>query len=334
MGKTDAKVRELSEELRLSRRSFLAGAAGAGAAMMLGGPLASAALAEPGIRRSELGIQLFTVRDKVSSEGFAVVFQTLAGFGYKEIEFAGYTSPASPGITPAQIKQLLDDNGLRAIGSHRGLNNFRTNLQGEIDIALALEMPYLGTANAPSSTPTVAAYTAAAQEFNTWGETMAAQGVRFYQHNHDGEFAFATDQPTVRLYDVLLAETDRRLVYLEMDIFWAHVGQHKYSVRPDGTPAPFDPLDYVVANRKRYPLYHVKDGTPNPASANGYDFADVGDGVLPFADFVAAGKKGYHHYIVERDNAPSATINPPPEGSYRTARRSAEYIFANLSNVT
>jgi sugar phosphate isomerase/epimerase len=333
MGKVDRRVRELSEEFRLSRRGFLAGAAGAGAAYMLGGPLASAVWAEPGLPPSRLGIQLFTVRDKVTSDGFAVVFQTLAGFGYKEIEFAGYTSPASPGITPAQIRGLLDANGLRAIGSHRGLNNFRTALQAEIDIALALGMPYLGTANAPSNTPTVAAYKAAAEEFNSWGATMAAQGVKFYQHNHAGEFAFATDKPTVRLYDTLMKHTDPELVYFEMDIYWAHVAQHLHSVRPDGTAAPFDPLDYIRGNRKRYPLYHVKDGVPNPANPNGYDFADVGDGVLPFAELVGIGKPDYHHYIVERDNAPTPAINPPPEGSYRSARRSAEYILDNLLTV-
>jgi sugar phosphate isomerase/epimerase len=169
------------------------------------------------------------------------------------------------------------------------------------------------------------AYQAAAAEFNAWGATMAGQGVNFYQHNHAGEFAFATDQPNRRLYDVLLAETDPRLVFLEMDIYWAYVGQHLYP--------GFDPLTCVNNNRRRYPLFHVKDGTPNPANPNGYDFADVGDGVLPFASFAADGKY-YHHYIVERDNAPSAAINPPPEGSYRTARRSAEYIRANLDPAT
>jgi hypothetical protein len=48
--------------------------------------------------------------------------------------------------------------------------------------------------------------------------------VRFYQHNHSGEFAI---DPTtgIRLYDTILAETDPDLVFFELDIFWAYVGQ-------------------------------------------------------------------------------------------------------------
>ena len=144
--------RDLARRLSLSRRQFLAGAAGAGAAAMLAGPLGGMAAAEPGIRRSNLGIQLFTVRDKVSSLGFEVVFETLASYGYKEIEFAGYTRARSePGIMPEDDQGAAQRYGLRAIGSHRGLDNFRTNLQEEIRIAKILDMPYLGTANAPSN---------------------------------------------------------------------------------------------------------------------------------------------------------------------------------------
>ena len=65
--------------------------------------------------------------------------------------------------------------------------------------------------------------------------------MKFYQHNHAEEFSFATDKPKVRLYDVLLAETDPDLVYLEMDIYWAYAGQFRFGKRADGTPAPFEP---------------------------------------------------------------------------------------------
>ncbi len=44
---------------------------------------------------NRIGIQLFTVRDKVSSLGFRAVFEELANIGYSEIEFAGYTRARS-----------------------------------------------------------------------------------------------------------------------------------------------------------------------------------------------------------------------------------------------
>ena len=106
--------------------------------------------------------------------------------------------------------------------------------------------------------------------------------MKFYQHNHSDEFSFATDNPQVRLYDVLLAETDPELVYLEMDIYWAYSGQFRFSKRPDGTPAPFEPLDYVLRQPHRYPLFHVKDGVSDPPAPYGYRMTDVGDGDIDY----------------------------------------------------
>ena len=184
-----------------------------------------------------------------------------------------------------------------------------------LDDAETLGLRFVGTANAPSSQNTVAAYQQAAANFNIYGEAAAARGMRFYQHNHDGEFGFALDQPTTRLYDVLLAETDPEFVFLEMDIFWAYVGQYKYGRVP---PFTFEPLDYVTAQRHRYPLFHIKDGKSNPASPNGYDMVDVGEGDIDFRGFLSAvGEKWRHHYIMERDNASQAE-----GGSFGSAARS------------
>ncbi|CAO0825133.1 Sugar phosphate isomerase/epimerase OS=Streptomyces microflavus OX=1919 GN=Smic_70690 PE=4 SV=1 [Streptomyces microflavus] len=79
--------------------------------------------------------------------------------------------------------------------------------------------------------------------------------MKFYQHNHAEEFSFATDKPEARLYDVLLAETDPDLVYLELDIYWAYCASSPLSKRVDGTKAPLDPLKYVLKHPNRYPLF-------------------------------------------------------------------------------
>src|SRR3954454_2906956 len=114
---------------KIDRRGFL-GLAGASAirvaaSPLLGSRIANAALdvAAPDVPLTPLGIQLYTVRDKVSSLGFRVVFEELARMGYKEVEFAGYTQSTSilgRQITIAEIRQALDDFGLKAIGSHIG----------------------------------------------------------------------------------------------------------------------------------------------------------------------------------------------------------------------
>ncbi|MEU3186207.1 sugar phosphate isomerase/epimerase [Streptomyces sp. NPDC006923] len=303
------------------RRDFLRATAGTtvalAAASVTGAAATSASAATRlSIPRDRIAIQLYSVRDKVTSLGFAVVLAELARIGYQEIEFAGYTQNTSilgRQITLQEIRRLLDDNGLRAVGSHVGLGNLRGNLQAELDAAEILGMPHLGTASAPSNTNTVSAYLAAAEEFNTWGRAASARGIKLYQHNHAGEFAFATDQPSVRLYDVFLKNTDPRHVYLEMDVYWAFAGQFRFP--------GFEPADYVRDQPYRYPLFHMKDGIANPARGDGYDMVDFGAGNMPYEKFVRdIGPRDTHVGIWEHDGGPNAQPNPP--GSLGAAERS------------
>ncbi|MFG3258576.1 sugar phosphate isomerase/epimerase family protein [Streptomyces sp. NPDC048172] len=336
---TSERNPELHRALR--RRGFLGVAAGATAATMLGAGSAAAAQPAGGrhrpiVPRGKLGIQLYTLRDQTQALGFARVFEELRRYGYDSVEFAGYTQGTGD-ISLRQLRRLMRDNGLRGIGSHVGYYSdnpddytFATQLDKVVDDAAALGLPHVGTAASPDRYGrTVDAWKRAAADFNAYGEAARKRGLKFYQHNHQMEFGFAEDRPDVRLYDVLLKETDPELVYLEMDIYWAYAGKHRFSARPDGTPAPFEPLDYVKAAPHRYPLFHVKDGEHDEASADGYHMVDVGDGDIDYERFIGAltrrkGRHADHHFLVERDDAPDADVNPA--GSLSTARRSAKYL--------
>ncbi len=313
----------------MSRRSLMKALAASTVAVGLGAALGpSAGALQPGLATAapsggrnrlvplnRIGIQLFTIRDKVSSLGFRAVFEELARIGYSEVEFAGYTQGNVGPITPAEIRQLLDDNGLRAVGTHVGTNLFRDDLDNQIEIAHTLGMPHLGTGNAPTNVATKEGYLAAAAEWNGWGERVRAAGLKIYQHNHDGEFRFDPVDPSVRLYDVFYDNTDPDLVFLEMDIYWAYVGQHKYP--------GFEPIDYITRNPRRYPLLHLKDGKANEASANGYDIIEFGAGDLPYQDFLSQLRaRGQHFGLYEQDNAGSTAVPPNPVDSLGNADRS------------
>jgi sugar phosphate isomerase/epimerase len=310
----------------LTRRGFLRAAAGTTVAVTAA-TVGGAALAAPAhassrvIPPGKIGLQQWSIRDVVSSLGFRPVFEELSRMGYRHFEFFNYNSPAEPGQTLQQLRQLLDDNGLAAIGAHRGLGNFRNNLQLELDQAEILGLPHIGTANEPvnAANRTVAGYRAVAAEFNAWGEAAAARGIKWYQHNHQNEFRFANDDPSVRLYDVLLAETDPEYVFFEMDIYWAFVGQH---IAPG-----FEPAEYVKANPQRYPLFHAKDGERRPDLTNGYNFTEFGAGDIDFAAFYREiGPSSRMHFSLwEQDNAP----NTPAElgGSLGAAERSYQAMY-------
>ena len=345
MSRTSQTDPELTH--RLTRRGMLGVAAGATAAALLGAAAAPATAAtaadtsaagrgRPVLPPGRLGIQLYSLRDKVSTLGFAPVFAELEKYGYDEVEFAGYTQGSAGPITLAQLKRLARNHGLNPIGSHVGYYaddpnayTFAQNLNKVLDDAQALGLKHIGTASGPFRYgSTVDAWKRAAEEFNTYGAAARARGMKFYQHNHSEEFSFATDNPKVRLYDVLLAETDPDLVYLEMDIFWAYSGQFRFSRRPDGTAAPFEPLDYILRQPHRYPLFHVKDGVSDPANQYGYRMTDVGDGDIDYQRFISAvtrlrGERLAHHWQVEHDN---------PTESYTFARRSSAHLHSLREN--
>ncbi|MGW5664703.1 sugar phosphate isomerase/epimerase family protein [Streptomyces sp. NPDC003758] len=332
---------------RLTRRGMLGVAAGASAAALLGAVTSPAAAVtgtatdtttgdagrgRPVLPPGRLGIQLYSLRDKVATLGFAPVFAELERYGYDEVEFAGYTQGSAGPITLAQLRRLAKDHGLTPIGSHVGYYSsdpnaytFAQNLTKVLDDAEALGLKHIGTASGPFRYgSTVDAWKRAAEEFNTYGAAARARGMKFYQHNHSDEFGFASDDPKVRLYDVLLAETDPDLVHLEMDIFWAYAGQFRFSKRPDGTPAPFEPLDYVLKQPHRYPLFHVKDGVSDPSNQFGYRMTDVGDGDIDYQRFISAvtrlrGERLAHHWQAEHDN---------PAESFTFARRSSAYLHS------
>src|SRR3712207_4364904 len=281
--------------------------------------------AEDGIRDIGVtGVQtcaLPILRDQVATQGFEAVFAQLSRIGYREIEFAGYNAQGRR-WTNEELRRLLRRHGLRGVGSHVGYHSsnptaytFTTQLEQVLDDAQEIGLPYIGTASSPGqrSGETIEGYRRAAEDFNAFGAAARARGMRFYQHNHSGEFALENG---TRLYDVILAETDPHLVFFEYDIFWAYVGQSRFP--------GFKPHEYPWNEPERFPLFHVKDGIENGGPFFGWTMTDVGDGDIAFEPFFCGLKVEDHHYIVERDTAPDPVANPA--GSFSTAERSYAYL--------
>ncbi|WP_394553041.1 sugar phosphate isomerase/epimerase family protein [Agromyces sp. MMS24-JH15] len=325
----------------MSRRNLLQALAASSVAVGLGAVAApaaanalGAATAAPTVSEgarlvpvNRIGIQLFSVRDKLSgagSIGFRRLFEELSAMGYSEIEFAGYTQGGAGAITIPQIRQLLDDNGLRAVGSHVNLN--ANNIDAEIENARILGMKHLGQGGAIASGRTVSAWTTAAQNWNTWGAKAKAAGLKLYTHTHNGEWNWTTDAAGVntnrRIYDLLWDEFDPSLVGFEMDIYWAYVGRHQYP--------GFQPIDYLKRDPRRFPLVHLKDGKINPASGNGYDIIEFGAGNIPYQEIlsVLSNNRGQRFGIWEQDNASSTAAGGNALNSLGNADRSYQNLAA------
>ena len=141
---------------------------------------------------------------------------------------------------------------------------------------------------------TAAAWRAYAADLNKAGAAARAAGLRFGFHNHFWEWAPLEDDTPLTGYDILIAETDPRLVHFEVDLFWAWFAHR-------------DPVGLLAQVGDRIRQFHVKDMRYVNHTAT---FADPGTGVIDFARiFAAAGSPRDHEYIVERDDAGANALN-------------------------
>lgn len=315
----------MGDKASFSRRSFLGAGAVAGAGTILGASgvfgralaqdaqgqvtpfsnITGDALLPPNL----IGLMLYTVRDQVSSVGFAKVFETVAQMGYTAVEFAGYTQGTGP-ITPKQIRRLLNANGLRPVGSHGSLND------AAIEAAVALDMPYTGTAFEVPRDTTTAGWEQLAADYNAFGERAAKHGIKGYLHIHGPAYGPVADNPEIRGLDILIEQTDPKVFVFEMDIYWAY---YFINVFPG-----YDPITWVKEHRDRFPLFHVKDGVHDE---NGrIDHRDVGQGNVPFERFFSkVGGRRKSWYLNERDSAADH-----PQGSFCSAQASYLYMRYGL----
>ncbi|MGQ4420227.1 sugar phosphate isomerase/epimerase family protein [Streptomyces sp. SAS_269] len=351
---------QLRRSLGIGRRGFLstctAVAAGAIATPVLGAAPVHAApkTASSGrghtlVPADKCGIILYTVRDAIGRDpltsslpsGFRAVFEQLARFGYRQVEFAGYgqhaNAPGGANLESVEgarmLRRWLDDNGLRAQGNHgfipgswplgsADLDTFKKHLE----IANILGMTHVGTGGDPTSSSYRADWDVAADKWHALGALARREGLKLYTHNHDAAYGFLLDggplddqgRPTrssgIRKLEYFLSITDPKLIWLEMDIFWAHVAQYKFRTYTahDGSTRTdvFDPAGLVERHDKRYPLFHAKDGVVNNTNGMGYDMVPFGTGVIDYTTFFSrVGHRNYHNPMVEQDNAPSGT-NP------------------------
>ncbi|MBM2620890.1 sugar phosphate isomerase/epimerase [Actinoplanes sp. LDG1-06] len=353
----------------VSRRQILTASAGAAAAIGAAGipvlATGTPSLAgdkqgngklrvEPLIPARNRGIILYSVRDRISAApddsgvpyGFERVLARLAEIGYKEIEFAGYTQNTSilgRQITPAEIRKILDDNGLVANGTHTSIN--ADTFEQQLDIAETLGMKHIGTGSDPTGSAYKSDWDAAADLWNDLGRTARKRGIKLYTHNHDSAYGFLLDvgpldangKPTrstgQRKLEYFFTRTDERYVFFEMDIYWAYVARFKHHTyvdsRGNAREDLFDPILTVAPRTERFPLFHAKDGDKAPTQANGYTMVPLGEGDINFQQFFEViGRQDYHHANWEQDSAPGGTANPGQSIDF------ADISYRNMADLT
>lgn len=224
-----------------------------------------------------IGLQLYSVKTECEKD-FKGTLKKIADMGYKEVEFAGYG-----GLSSAEMKAELTKLNLKAIGTHKSLDDLETSLDAEISYAKEVGYDYIICSYAKMETREEAI--AVAGRLSEMAIKCAIQGLNFAYHNHAHEFKMDGDET---LFDIMLAHADS-LLLLEIDVYWVAF-------------AGLDPVDLIKMHAGRVPLVHLKELAMNE-SGEKYN-AILGRGTLPFADITAiATHLGAEHFIVEHEGS-------------------------------
>lgn len=266
-------------------------------------------------KKHYIGLQLYTVRDAMQSDP-AGTLAKVARIGYNSVEGATYTGTEKfYGMDAATFSKLLKDNGLIMPSSHYRLGEEKTNGEAAkgtilhewdkaIDDASAIGIKYMVCAYlSEPERGNLDHYKYVAEQLNKAGERCKKSGIQLCYHNHAFEFD-AQDGKVP--YQILLSETDKDLVKMEIDLYWI-------------TKAGQDPIKLFNQYPGRFPLFHLKDMDKTPDKS----FAEVGSGIIDFKRILAhANKAGLKYFFVEQDKTPG--------DPFISITKSITYIKSNL----
>jgi sugar phosphate isomerase/epimerase len=315
-------------EQNSNRRGFLGAAIGTGAAAAF----APSALAhgrhkhkrhghhgrhggggEGSVPRNRRGIQLYTMREKMTTQADArKVLRFLGRVGYTEVETAGHYD-----WTARQFRSELRQAGLRAVSGHDGPDStfpatWKDDYRKTLEYSAELGQTYTGWAWFPGPYDNIALWHTLAQRFNEAGAIAQEFDLQFFYHNHDFEFLNKQADGTP-VYNILLEECDWDLVKFELDLFWV-------------TEGGANGVEYLSADPKRFFAYHVKDHVWGDRP-DAPDFEDAGPGMLDFPDLFDAGDgRGLDkHYFIEHD-MPWLSHPDDDRAEFKTAKNGIEYL--------
>ena len=269
----------------MDRRSFLGTIT---AATIMGSRMSWAAADDR--KLDKIGVQLYSVRDLLKKD-FEGTLAKVAAIGYREVEFAGYFN-----LSPQQVRAVLDRNGLAGVSGHVEYKLISGDLPKTLETAHTIGQTYLVCPFIDESMRTPDGWKRVTDTFNRTGEECQKAGIQFAYHNHDFEFKPENGQMP---YDIILNNTDPKLVKMEMDLFWTVKGKQ-------------DPLTYFNRFPGRFCLVHVKDMKQSG------EMTEVGSGSIDFKKIFAESEKaGIQHYFVEHDQ---------PKDPLESIKASYEYL--------
>ncbi len=229
------------------------------------------------MRTIPVALQLYTVRD-MAAKDFVGTLKQVAAIGYPGVELGGMY-----GLQAAELKRVLDDLGLKVVGSHVRLADLENDLPRVLEETRILENRYIVVPSVPEERrKTSEDWLKLAQQLTALGIQCHTAGFQLCYHNHAFEFQRFGGQTA---HDLLFSHADPDALHAELDVYWARF-------------AGVDPAPIIRRLAGRIPLIHLKDMTASDPPT----FAEIGEGIIDFAPiFEASQASGVLWYVVEQD---------------------------------
>ena len=233
-----------------------------------------------------IACQTYPVR-KMIARDFPGTLKKLHEVGFEAIELCspvGYSDSGFGGLakfSPAELRGMLTDMGLKCESSHFDINELRKDLPGRIAWAkeFGLTQMMVPSLDGPKN-PTMDDVKRAADEYNKMAEQTTAAGLQQGLHNEGFELAMVDGK---RVYDLLFDLLDPKLVKMQFQV----------STISEGLDA--------AAYFNKYPGRFIS------MHAQGWDaqtkkIVAIGKGTLDWNKiFTAAKTGGIKNYFVEMD---------------------------------
>ncbi|MDE2126952.1 MAG: sugar phosphate isomerase/epimerase [Armatimonadetes bacterium] len=227
--------------------------------------------------RIPIALQLYSVREDCARD-LPGVLKAVAGMGYEGVEFAGYY-----GRTAAELRALLDENGLKCCGTHTGIDTLLgPKLTETVEFNKTIGNRFLIVPGLPRErTESRAAWQETARVINGIAADLEPLDMQVGYHNHHTEF---TPLDGELPWDTFFGAT-RSDVVMQFDTGNAMHG---------GADAP----PFLERYPGRALTVHLKE------YKQGWDQALIGEGDIPWQEIfrLCETSAGTQWYIVEQES--------------------------------
>lgn len=280
----------------VTRRQFLASTAATLSAVCL--PSMIQAAPQPYASKFKMGLQLFTINSIIGRD-VPGTLKRVGAIGYQDTETYGFDPEKKTyyGMAIPDFKQALADSQLTTTSGHydfakhfaQPADDMRRFVDSCIEGASALGQRYITWPWLDPTSRSIEKFKELTGKLNAIGEQVNKAGLGFAYHNHDFEFIDHNGQIG---YDIIMKETDPKLVKLQIDLYWVMHSSKR------------SPSELFSLQPGRFVMWHIKD-----MDKVSRDYTEMGNGSIDYTKILPdATRSGMQYYYIEQGG--NFAINP------------------------